>query len=80
MEIFCDSSLYTSALSTPANAARDDNYKPKDDTNGRAAKEQVRNSFSQLTTPSGKPNLGFSAHNTKDRTARLLLSVSGGKT
>jgi hypothetical protein len=30
MEIFCDSSLYTAALSTPANAGHDDNYKPRD--------------------------------------------------
>jgi hypothetical protein len=40
-EIFCDSSLYTAVLSTPAYSSHDDDYKPRDDANGHT-KEQVK--------------------------------------
>jgi hypothetical protein len=74
MEIFCDSSLYTAALSTPAYACHDDDYKPRDDANGRA-KKQVKNYFSPLITPLGESDLRLTlpAHNTRKRTSLLYV-------
>jgi hypothetical protein len=78
MEIFCDSSLYTAALSTPAYACHDDDYKPRDDANGRA-KKQVKNYFSQLITPPGESGLRLTlpAHNTRNRTSLLYVGDRG---
>jgi hypothetical protein len=78
MEIFCDSSLYTAALSTPAYACHDDDYKPRDDANGRA-KKQVKNYFSQLITPLGESGLRLTlpAHNTRNRTSLLYVGDRG---
>ena len=62
------------ALSTPAYACHDDDYKPRDDANGRA-KKQVKNYFSQLITPLGESRLRLTlpAHNTRNRTSLLYV-------